>query len=81
MKIERIGSMHFGVEGEDQFLLISPAPHGEETLTVEGVHDAMMTAYYRDTDDPGAYYCHRVEVIPRNSYGEFIAIVHHRFNV
>ncbi len=77
-KVQTIGVIDNGIDGSDQYLLITV---DNDSATTEEVEHEFLNLYYRDTSQPGGYFCHTVTV-QRKSYSdhEFIVIIHHRYD-
>ena len=79
IKIETIGAISHGVDGSDQYVLLT---RWGDDLTPEDAEDWLLPQVYRDTHQAaGGYFCHRVTTMQGESSGKVIAIVHHRYDV
>lgn len=80
MKTEKIGVIHLGVEGSDEYLLVST---GLTPSTPATVKRDLLERFYRDTtQEAGGYYCHNVTVLEHPiSVSKFVAVIHHRYDV
>jgi hypothetical protein len=79
IKIETIGAISHGVDGSDQYVLLT---RWGDDLTPEDAEDWLLPQVYKDThQEAGGYYCHRVTTMQGESSGKVIAIVHHRYDV
>ena len=79
-KIESIGRISHGVEGSDEYVRIRT----EEACIPSVVKDWLLRQVYRDTtQEAGGYFCHRVTVMGPHPYmeDEFVAIIHHQYDV
>ena len=77
--ITPIGTIPLGVEGQDQYVMLTRL---DDDLTEDCAHQWLITRYYRDTNTPGTYFCHRVSIIPiPNNDSAAIGIIHHRYDV
>ena len=82
MSIERyritpIGKVDQG-NGSDEYVLVCDL---SDDIDLDDVEREFTEHCYRDTDTPGAYFCHRVTVVGLDSDNECIVIVHHRYDV
>jgi len=77
-KITRIGRVEQGIDGNDEYLLVTDL---EDTKTTDEVESDFFQAYYRDTDTAGAYFCHYVTVVELPADNEWIVVIHHRYDV
>ena len=78
--IDKIGAIHHGVEGSDEYVRIRT----EGAHTPSQVKDWLLKRVYRDTtQEAGGYFCHRVTVMGPHPYmeDEFVAIIHHQYDV
>jgi hypothetical protein len=76
--IEKIGIIDRGCDGSSEFLLVTCR---DDDTTPYLVEDYLLTLYYRNTNTPGAYFCHRITATPYpHSKNKVIAIVHHEYN-
>ena len=79
IKIETIGTISHGVDGSDQYVLLT---RWGDDLTPEDAEDWLLPQVYRETHQAaGGYFCHRVTTMQGESSGKVIAIVHHRYDV
>ena len=79
IKIETIGTISHGVDGSDQYVLLT---RWGDDLTPEDAEDWLLPQVYKDThQEAGGYFCHRVTTMQGESSGKVIAIVHHRYDV
>ena len=79
IKIETIGTISHGVDGSDQYVLLT---RWGDDLTPEDAEDWLLPQVYKDTHQAaGGYFCHRVTTMQGESSGKVIAIVHHRYDV
>jgi hypothetical protein len=79
IKIETIGTISHGVDGSDQYVLLT---RWGDDLTPEDAEDWLLPQVYRETHQAaGGYFCHRVTTMQGKSSGKVIAIVHHRYDV
>lgn len=80
LHIEKIGAIHHGVDGSDEYLLVWD---NETAHNAQQLERHLTELYYRDTHTPGGYFCHSVSVIPDPAHHGYkhIAIVHHRYDV
>lgn len=79
IKIETIGAISHGVDGSDQYVLLT---RWGDDLTPEDAEDWLLPQVYKDTHQAaGGYFCHRVTTMQGESSGKVIAIVHHRYDV
>ena len=79
IKIETIGTISHGVDGSDQYVLLT---RWGDDLTPEDAEDWLLPQVYRDTHQAaGGYFCHRVTTMQGESSGKVVAIVHHRYDV
>jgi hypothetical protein len=79
IKIETIGAISHGVDGSDQYVLLT---RWADDLTPEDAEDWLLPQVYRETHQAaGGYFCHRVTTMQGESSGKVIAIVHHRYDV
>ena len=79
IKIETIGAISHGVDGSDQYVLLT---RWGDDLTPEDAEDWLLPQVYRDTHQAaGGYFCHRVTTTQGESANKVIAIIHHRYDV
>ena len=79
IKIETIGAISHGVNGSDQYVLLT---RWGDDLTPEDAEDWLLPQVYRDTHQAaGGYFCHRVTAMHGESANKVIAIVHHQYDV
>ena len=79
IKIETIGTISHGVDGSDQYVLLT---RWGDDLTPEDAEDWLLPQVYKDTHQAaGGYFCHRITTMQGESSGKVIAIVHHRYDV
>lgn len=78
IKITPIGEINKGVDGKDQYLLLTRL---DDDLSPDFAENWLLPQVYRDTNTPGGYFCHRVTISKLPSDNEVIAIVHHRYDV
>lgn len=79
MKKETIGVLNKGIDGRDEYLLISD---NEDDLDLNEVHRILVEQFYVDSSVPGGYFCHTVRIIPDELHpNRCIAIVQHRYDV
>ena len=79
IKIETIGTISHGVDGSDQYVLLT---RWGDDLTPEDAEDWLLPQVYRETHQAaGGYFCHRITTMQGESSGKVIAIVHHRYDV
>lgn len=79
IKIETIGTISHGVDGSDQYVLLT---RWGDDLTPEDAEDWLLPQVYKDThQEAGGYFCHRITTMQGESSGKVIAIVHHRYDV
>jgi hypothetical protein len=70
-----IGTDHYGCDGFDEYWKLTTAMPKEE---VEKIYSEF---FYRDTDTPGAIFCHRITVMAYPGRDDaYIIIVHRRYN-
>jgi hypothetical protein len=78
MKIDSIGRLSLGIEGANEYVHI----YAEQPTTEEEAHSWLLDRAYRDTHQPGGYYCHRVTIMPLPLHDDqFVGIIYHRFDV
>ena len=78
-KVQRIGKIDCGIDGSDQYLLVTSE---DDSVTAEEVEHEFLTMYFRDTNHAGGYFCHAVTVQKKERPAcEFIVIIHHRYDV
>lgn len=76
---ETIGTYHRGVEGNDQYLLVSDS---QDELYEYQVDDYIRHHFYADTtQEAGGYFCHTWTIMRKPWSSEYIVIVHHRYDV
>ena len=77
--IEKIGAIHHGVEGSDEYVRIRT----EEACLLSVVKDWLLKQVYRDTtQEAGGYFCHRVTVMAHPYMeDEFVGVIHHQYDV
>lgn len=79
IRIERIGAITKGVDGSDEYLLVTDL---DGTLSLESLQEQLLQAYYKDANQPGGYFCYAVNVAAHPFYDSaYIAVVHHRYDV
>ena len=79
IKIETIGAISHGVDGSDQYVLLT---RWGDDLTPEDAEDWLLPQVYKDTHQAaGGYFCRRVTTMQGESSNKVIAIVHHRYDV
>jgi hypothetical protein len=74
--IMKIGSVELGCGDCDEVVLLKCL---EDDISEQDAYDYLMPLVYRDTNDAGGYFCHRVETIQRSD-NEVLCIIHHRYN-
>lgn len=79
LKIERIGCISFGIDGADEYLLVTT----EDFTDPDDLEAILLPTYFRDCHAPGGYFCHSVEVVAKKFSGntQFIVSVAHRYDV
>ena len=76
---ESIGSISHGVDGSDQYVLLT---RWVDDFTPQDAEDWLLPQVYRDTHQAaGGYFCHRVTTMQGESSNKVIAIVHHQYDV
>jgi hypothetical protein len=79
IKTETIGTISHGVDGSDQYVLLT---RWADDLTPEDAEDWLLPQVYRETHQAaGGYFCRRVTTIQGESSNKVIAIVHHQYDV
>lgn len=79
MKTQTIGVIERGIDGRDEFLLVTDS---DDDLDLQEVQRILIEQFYVDTGTPGGYFCHNVRVIPDDVHlDRCIAIVQHRYDV
>lgn len=73
-----IGQVDNGVDGSDAFWLVRDAV---DQIDADAVEAEFLRHFYRDTDTPGGYFCHRVSVSGLPYGNQCIAVVHHQYDV
>lgn len=78
--VTRIGSVSLGIDGSDEYLLLSSST---DELTVGQVEEYCHQHFYRNTNAiAGGYYCHTWCILPHPVLGnKSICIIHHRYDV
>ena len=76
IRAQTIGTVDNGVDGSEQYILLTCL---NDALSENEAHAWLYPKVYRDTDTPGAYFCHIVETIQKRD-NEVLCIVHHQFN-
>jgi hypothetical protein len=74
--IMKIGSVELGCGDCDEFVLLKCL---EDDISEQDAYDYLIPLVYRDTNDAGGYFCHRVETFQRSD-NEVLCIIHHRYN-
>ena len=77
--IEKIGAIHHGVDGSDEYVHIKT----DGTPSAQDVRVWLLRQFYRDTtQEAGGYFCHRVTIMARPYFDdEFVGIIHHQYDV
>ncbi len=80
MKTQKIGDISEGIDGRDQFVLLTRI---DASLTMEQAEGYMLRRCYVDSrEEAGGYFCHSVTALPVPAKdNEFVIIVHHRYDV
>lgn len=77
--IQTIGAIDKGIDGQDQYLLITD---NAAAIDIGALEQSLLDQYYHDTNHPGGYFCRDVRVIPDPIHDDrCIAIVYHRYDV
>jgi hypothetical protein len=77
MEIVKIGSVDLGCEGRDEYVLVRDR---EDEVTQKRARDHVLPLVYRNTPEPGEYYCNTVRTMPGETDDEVICIIQHRFD-
>ena len=78
IRVTHIGDIPMGSDGRDYYLMLTRL---DDDLSEDDAHNWLLERYYRDTNTPGGYFCHRVTIVPMpHSDNECIGIVHQRFD-
>jgi hypothetical protein len=76
--VEKIGLIDHGCDGSSEYLLVT---NPDDETTPDQVIDFLLPLYYRDTQTPGAYFCHTITATHYpHSLSKVIAVVHHQYN-
>jgi hypothetical protein len=79
VKTQHIGNIHFGIDGNDEYVLLEFA----EDTTSDAANEWLLQQVYRDTtQEAGGYFCKRVTIMP-NPYhaNKFVGVIHHQYDV
>jgi hypothetical protein len=79
MHTQQIGKIEMGIDGCDEYVLIT---NDEGDLSPEDAEAWLLPKVYRDCHRAGGYFCRHVTTTPvpyRDD--QVIAIVHHRYDV
>lgn len=80
-KIQQIGLIDTEY-GQDQYLLVKDNEEGfPDDTSLQICWTYFRNRCYRDTDTPGAWYCHRVSVLETHRGDSVIVIIHNERNV
>jgi hypothetical protein len=55
IQVTKIGNIDNGIDGSEEYLLLTDS---EDNLTENQAWEYLHPLVYRDTDTPGAYFCH-----------------------
>lgn len=78
MTKERIGIINNGVDGSDEYLLVSGT---EDDITIEHVRKWLLPQYHKECNGPGQYYCRDMSAQQvQYRANEVIAVVFHRYD-
>lgn len=81
MEIKRthIGAIEKGIDGADEYILLERL---DDDLTPDQAVEWLHPQVYRDTNQPGGYFCHTVLATQApHSTNAVICIVQHRYDV
>jgi len=79
MHTQHIGKLEMGIDGCDEYVLIT---NDEDNLTTQQAEDWLLPRVYRESHRAGGYFCRHVSTTPvpyRDN--QVIAIIHHRYDV
>jgi hypothetical protein len=77
-QVTPIGQVDNGVDGFDKFWLVRDVV---DQINADAVEEEFLRYFYRDTDIPGGYFCHRVSISDLPYGNQCIAVVHHQYDV
>ena len=78
IKCERIGVIHNGIDGSDEYLLLTCL---EEDLTPDQATEWLYPQVWKDSSGAGSYYCTTVLAVQGHRPDQVIATVQHRYDV
>lgn len=79
---EHIGTISHGIDGHDEYVLVTRTTKNYEPLDLADVEATVTEGTYSDSGVAGGYFCHRVTICPNPiSDWQAVAIIHHRFDV
>ena len=79
VKTQHIGRIHFGIDGNDEYVLLEFA----EDMTSNAANEWLLSRVYQDTtQEAGGYFCKQVTIMP-NPYhaNKFVGVIHHQYDV
>lgn len=80
-KIETIGDISTDY-GKDVYLLVTDNDEGfPDETSIQICWTFFRNRHYKDTDTPGAWFCHRVSVIETPRGNSVLVIVHNERNI
>ena len=77
IQVTKIGNIDNGIDGSEEYLLLT---NSEDYLTENQAWEYLHPLVYRDTDTPGAYFCHYVKTMQKTD-NSVVCIVYHQYNV
>lgn len=82
MKATKIGTIEKGIDGGDEYLRIDLDEQDPEGWKLPEVTKYLNELYFCPSRHPGAYFCHRVTVMPNPYHDDsFVAVIHHQYDV
>lgn len=80
-KIEKIGDISTDY-GQDLYLLVTDNEEGfSDDTSIQICWTFFRDRYYKDTDNPGGWFCNRVSVIETPRGNSVLVIVHNERNI
>lgn len=77
---QRIGSIELGIDGRDEYFSLTVEP--EDGIEPNELACDFIDSFYRETNQPGGYFCNSGQIIPVPHYDDrFIVVIMHRYDV
>ena len=78
--LTHIGDINNGIDGKERYIHVKRLDDDFDEESLGQLRKAMTNRYYRDTDVPGGYFCHSVDV-HQIDHNVALVIVYGQYNV